>query len=93
MQVSQSKTLAPNLPPEDNKLWTAAQSLEAVFLAEMLKQSGFGDPLDGFGGGIGEEQFSSLMVDHQAQALAEKGSLGLAEQIFKAMSELNNDQK
>jgi Rod binding domain-containing protein len=85
MQVSALN--APLSPPKtDAQLWEAAKDLEAVFLAEMLKTAGFGKPLEGFGGGIGEEQFSSVLVDHQARAFADRGGVGLAERIFDAMS-------
>ena len=86
MQVSALN--APLSPPNtDAQLWEAAKDLEAVFLAEMLKTAGFGKPLEGFGGGIGEEQFASVLVDHQARAFADRGGVGLAERIFEAMTE------
>lgn len=86
MQLSPLPASQP--PTEVNaKLWKAAKDLEAVFLAEMLKTAGFGKPLEGFGGGIGEEQFSSVLVDHQARAFADRGGIGLAERIFEAMAE------
>ncbi|MEM7472406.1 MAG: rod-binding protein [Pseudomonadota bacterium] len=72
-------------------MWQAAQKLEAVFLAEMLKQAGFGQPIEGFGGGVGEDQFASLLVNHQAQALAKSGGVGLAEKIFKSMVDHTNE--
>lgn len=63
----------------------AAQAFEAVFLAEMLKAAGFGTPRATFGGGAGEEAFSSLLVREQADRLAAAGGIGLAEQIFRAL--------
>lgn len=64
-----------------------AQDLEAAFLAEMLKHAGFGEARDqdSFGGGIGEEQFSSMLRDQHANAIAERGGLGLAESIFQSL--------
>lgn len=64
-----------------------AQDLEAAFLTEMLKHAGFGEPRDGdsFGGGIGEEQFSSMLRDHHASAISARGGLGLSEQIFTSL--------
>ena len=47
-----------------------AVELEATFLAEMLKASGLGKARDAFGGGAGEEQFSSFLVRQQADQLA-----------------------
>jgi Rod binding domain-containing protein len=79
-------------PPDDRiaRLREAAQSLEASFLAEMLKSAGFGKPLSSFGGGAGEEQFSSLLVQEQARTLAAAGGIGLSEHIFRSLLEREN---
>lgn len=63
----------------------AAQNLEAAFLAEMLKSAGFGKPREANGGGIGESQFTSFLVDAQARAMVRAGGIGLGESIFDAM--------
>lgn len=62
-----------------------AQDLEASFLAEMLKHAGLGETPDGFGGGIGEDQFASMLRDLQAKEIAANGGIGLAEAIFKSL--------
>lgn len=62
-----------------------AQDLEAAFLAVMLKPMGAAATPDSFGGGMGEEQFSSFMVDEQARLLATRGGLGLSETIFRSI--------
>ena len=67
------------------ELKEAATELEAVFLSEMLKSAGFGETSEAFGGGVGEEQFSSFLADQQARAFSKAGGVGLAEHIFKAM--------
>lgn len=76
-------------PPNDPhaQLREVAQDLEAAFLAEMLKHAGFGEPRDqdSFGGGIGEEQFSSMLRDQHANAIAARGGLGLADSIFQSL--------
>lgn len=86
-----------SLPPQANgalpqtdphaEMREVAQDLEAAFLAEMLKHAGFGEARDedSFGGGIGEEQFSSMLRDQHAHAIAERGGLGLAESIFQSL--------
>jgi len=82
---------APHLRPNtamqesDFKLREAAQKLETTFLSEMLKSTGFGTVSSAFGGGVGEEQFSSFLRDAQAQELTKAGGIGLAEAIFEAM--------
>lgn len=69
----------------DFKLREAAQKLETTFLSEMLKSTGFGATSSAFGGGIGEDQFSSFLRDAQAQQLTKAGGIGLAEALFEAM--------
>lgn len=87
--------LPPNAPPPsksamsatDTKLWQAAKDLEATFLSEMLKSAGLGEVSDTFGGGIGEEQFTSFLRETQAANMVEAGGIGLAESLFNAMKE------
>ena len=68
-------------------LQKAAQQLEATFLAEMLESAGLGAARGGFGGGTGEAQFASFLVQAQAEAMAEAGGIGLAETLFNALAE------
>ncbi len=72
---------------EDQKLMNVAQKLEANFLAEMLKAAGLGEPIEGWGGGAGEEQFASFLRQAQADEMARTGGIGLAESIFQALKE------
>jgi Rod binding domain-containing protein len=86
---------APVLPDyvrSDAQLREAAVQLEATFLAEMLKSAGFGETANGFGGGIGEEQFNSFMLDAHAQAMAGAGGIGLAESLFEALKVAQDDR-
>ncbi|AAV96687.1 rod-binding protein [Ruegeria pomeroyi] len=76
----------------DSALRAVAVELEATFLAEMLKASGLGKARDAFGGGAGEEQFSSFLVRQQADQLAKSGGIGLAESLFNALKESQNGQ-
>lgn len=75
----------PDYIQTDSKLRSAAQKLEATFLAEMLKSAGLGAPRDTFGGGIGEDQFSSFLREAQAEEMVAAGGIGLAEALFEAM--------
>ena len=61
------------------------QELEAAFLSEMLGHAGLGTPMSEFGGGHGEEQFSSFLRKAHADALVGRGGIGLAEHLFNAM--------
>ena len=69
----------------DAALMEKAKALEASFLSEMLGHAGLGDARQSFGGGIGEEQFSSFLRAEQAKAMVDKGGIGLAEHLFNAM--------
>ncbi|MCX8508109.1 MAG: rod-binding protein [Rhodobacteraceae bacterium] len=69
----------------DPGLWQAAQDLEASFLAEMLKPMGADSVRTSFGGGAGEEQFSTFLQQEQARGMVRAGGIGLAESIFTAL--------
>ena len=71
-----------SLSDDDASLMQAAKALEASFLAEMLKHSGLGQTPEGFGGGVGEDQFSGLLSQIRAEQLVASGGIGLAERIF-----------
>ncbi|TKZ15460.1 hypothetical protein FAP39_17135 [Shimia litoralis] len=87
---------APPLPQgseyKHSPAYKAAQELEASFLAEMLKISGLGKPLEGFGGGSGEDQFSSFLVNAQAKEIVKAGGLGLTEIIFESLKEAQDEK-
>ncbi|WP_299506746.1 rod-binding protein [Cypionkella sp.] len=68
-----------------------AKALEASFLSEMLGYAGVGKTPQEFGGGIGEDQFGSFLRDEQARQMVEKGGIGLAEQLFRAMTKGQSD--
>ena len=76
---------SPTLSHSDVKMFEASKKLEATFLAEMLKSAGFGAPRSSFGGGIGEEQFSSFLREAQAREMVEAGGIGMAQALFEAM--------
>nr|WP_143535050.1 rod-binding protein [Roseivivax jejudonensis] len=85
----------PQAPPRRNdnarQLRDAAIALEAQFLSEMLEAARFGEPRDSFGGGTSEAQFASFLRDAHARELAERGGIGLAEQIFETMKDRMHD--
>ncbi len=92
MDVSTSLQPRDAAPPHrDAALMQAAQKLEASFLAEMLKSAGFGDSREEFGGGHGEDQFASFLVDAQAEEMVAAGGVGLAEALFEALKDREDD--
>lgn len=77
---------------EDTALRNAAAELETTFLAEMLKSAGLGESRSAFGGGEGEDQFSSFLIEAQAREMVNAGGIGLSEALFDALKEQENDR-
>ncbi len=73
------------------ELWAAAEALEASFLSTMLQSAGLGEARDSFGGGVGEEQFASMLAMEQARAMTRSGGIGLAESIYTALTRQDPD--
>ncbi len=86
MSISAIGATTPAAQASD-KLRAASIELEATFLAEMLKSAGLGQARQSFGGGAGEDQFSSFLIKQQAQQMARAGGIGLSEVLFNAMME------
>lgn len=82
-------TTAPPHAARADPLMRKAMELEAAFLAEMLGHAGMSGESGDFSGGIGEEQFSSFLRAEQANLLVERGGIGLAEPLFRAMGGSN----
>ncbi len=80
----------PSKSKTDDALRQVAIDLEATFLSEMLKHAGVGKTSETFGGGIGEDQFASFLRNAQADEIASRGGLGLAESIFNSLKERSN---
>lgn len=79
-------------PPKQDALRLAAEQLEAGFLAEFLKSAGFGQSSADFGGGAGEDQFTSFLRQAQAESIVKAGGLGLAEAIYQSLLEEKDAQ-
>lgn len=82
---------APVQQKENDPVRQAAMDLESTFLAEMLKAAGLGKARDSFGGGSGEDHFSSFLVEAQAKQMTKAGGIGLAESLYNAMKDAQND--
>jgi len=67
-----------------------AEDFEASFLTEMLKHSGVNKTSESFGGGAGEEAFSTMLNDAYAQALVKSGGIGIANLVYKSIVEKAN---
>ncbi|MEW6680692.1 MAG: rod-binding protein [bacterium] len=69
---------------DQKKLRSACVEFEAIFISKLLEglrktidKSGFID------GGQGEEIFTDMLYDEYAKAIAQNGSLGLAEMMYR----------
>lgn len=71
----------------DAKIRETALQLEAAFLSEMLKASGIGKTPESFGGGAGEDHFSSFLRDAHAKEIAKAGGLGLAQHFERILKD------
>lgn len=72
-------------PAAPDPLWRAAQALEAGFLSELLRLSDPDTSHAGFGGGPGEAQFRSFLIEAQAERMTAAGGIGLARKLYTAM--------
>ncbi len=81
----QPQTTSQVTPERREQLREVARDLEASFLAEMLRYAGSAQARTSFGGGAGEEQFTSFLRTEQARAMTEGGGIGLAESLFNAL--------
>ncbi|WP_106746747.1 rod-binding protein [Yoonia maritima] len=90
LPAPRSNPQLPDYIQNDAKLREAAQKLEASFLSEMLKSAGLGAPREAFGGGAGEEHFSSFLREAQANEMVKAGGIGLAQSLFEAMKVQSN---
>lgn len=91
IENSSSVTAVSKAAQHDKALKTAAEKLEAGFLAEMLTAAGLGKTSSQFGGGAGEDQFASFLVQEQAMQMVRAGGIGLAESLYHSLKEKQND--
>jgi peptidoglycan hydrolase FlgJ len=81
--------------PGYEKLHKQAVELEGVFLTTLMKEmfSSIDTSEEGFGGGFAEETWRGMQAEQFANALAEKGGIGLADNLMSdllRMQEANN---
>lgn len=70
------------------ELRASAQAFEAAFLAEMFAHAGLAaarSEESGFGGGVGEDAFASMLSRAWAEKMTEAGGVGLTERLFQAL--------
>lgn len=72
-----STPITPATRPDPSSSTRASDQLEQAFLEEMLKYAGPKPSYDGFGGGAGEDQFSSFLTREYAAILSQDLDFGL----------------
>ena len=79
------------LPIPDSRLDTAARDFEAVFIAQMLVPlfSSIETPAIA-GGGKSDEFFNSLLQEHYAKAMADRGGFGIADHVRASLLNLQS---
>lgn len=65
----------------------AADAFEAAFLGEMLQYTGLNEMPSAFGGGAGEQAFSSFLTEEYAKLLSANGGIGIAEHVFEILKQ------
>lgn len=75
---------------QSDPVYALAQELEVTFLAEMLKSAGLNTGPKSFGGGAGEDQFTSFLVTAQARQIVRAGGISLAESLYHALKETHD---
>ena len=74
---------------EDDALMRKAREFEAVFVAQMLQQSGLSEAFSG-DSGFGGEAFASMLTEQYANEIVDSGGFGLAEHIYKQLVDKEN---
>lgn len=69
----------------------AARDFEAMFITEMLRPMFESIKVnETFGGGKGEEIFSSMLIDEYGKSMAAAGTLGIADQVKEQLIALQS---
>lgn len=72
----------------------AAKGFEAVFLTQLVDSMFAGVSTDGyFGGGSAEKLWRGFLVEHIADAFAERGGVGIADAVMAQIVQLSENQK
>ena len=68
----------------------AAEQFESVFLSQLFNMMFSGVKTDGmFGGGTGEQMWRTFLVDHIADAYAERGGIGISNAVMAQIIQMS----
>ena len=97
MKIDNSIAMSPALlnkpvpAVEMARIEETARDFEAMFITEMLRPMFEGIKTnDMFGGGKGEEIFSSMLIDEYGKNMAAAGTLGIADQVKEQLIALQS---
>lgn len=79
-----TKQTAPERPVRDAEMLEKAKEFESVFIAQMLKHSGFEKALSA-DSGFGGANYASLLLERYAEKIVEKGGFGLTEKMYEQL--------
>lgn len=87
-----ARALKASQAPEDVR--KAAEEFEAVFLNQFVGTMFEGMKTDGlFGGGQGEKMWQGFLVQHIADAFAQRGGIGIADMVAREIIQASDTQK
>lgn len=79
---------------ELEKIASASEEFEAVFISEMMKPMFSGISSDGmFGGGKGEEIFRGMLLQEYGKVMAQTRSIGLSDTIKAEMIRMQENKQ
>ncbi|WP_439817248.1 rod-binding protein [Zavarzinia sp. CC-PAN008] len=85
-KVIPAQYMGTSLQPFPPKVQKAAVEFEQMMLGQMLAPMWDGIATDGLtGGGPGEQAFRSMLLDSYAKEMTQRGGLGLAVPVARAM--------
>ncbi|WP_428410374.1 rod-binding protein [Hyphococcus sp.] len=77
-----------------DKASEAAKEFESVFLSQLFGMMFSGIKTDGFfGGGTGEKMWRGFLLDHIADAYAERGGIGIADSVMAQIVQMSEHDK
>jgi len=87
--LQKMSALRKNEPDNLEEIKTTAKDFEAVFISQMMSHMFKGIKADSmFGGGNGEDMFSSMLVTEYGKEMAKGSGIGIADQLQKAIIQM-----
>ena len=77
-------SVTPERAARDLEIREQAKEFEAIFVAQMLKHSGFEKALSA-DSGFGGENYASLLLERYAAEIVDNGGFGLADKIYQQL--------